>query len=115
MPMSIDLRKRVISAVDEGMHKDEASRVFKVCSRAIYKWLALREATGSLEPKTGYQKGHSHKITDWIAFKSFVEANKTYASPILRKKWKEITGVEMSESAMLRALKKIDYTSKKNV
>jgi len=39
MVLSIDLRKRVIAAVDNGMHVDEAVKVFKVCRRVIYNWL----------------------------------------------------------------------------
>jgi transposase len=113
MILSIDLRKRVIAAVDGGMHIDEATKIFGVCRRAIYNWLNLRATTGGLMPKSGYQKGHSHKIKDWGQFKAFAESNKHHSSPILRVKWKDLTGVSVSESVMLRALKKIGYTSKK--
>ena len=73
MILSVDLRERVIAAVDGGMHIDEAVKVFSVCRRAIYNWLNLRATTGSLTPKSGYQKGHSHKIKDWEQFKAFAE------------------------------------------
>lgn len=55
MPLSFDLRKRVITAVDEKMHTDEAAAVFKVSRRVIYKWLELRKKTGSLAPCVNYQ------------------------------------------------------------
>ena len=115
MILSIDLRKRVIGAVDGGMHIDEATQVFKVCRRVIYNWLELRKTTNSLAPKSGFQKGHSHKITDWDKFKSFVETNRLCTSPQMIIKWKELTDVNVSESVMLRALKKIGYTSKKKL
>jgi len=64
MAYSIDLRERVIEAVDEGKHIDEVAKTFKICTRVIYNWLNLRRKTDSLKPKSGYQNGHSHKITD---------------------------------------------------
>ena len=78
MAFSIDLRERVISAVDNNMRITEAVRVFKVSRRVIYEWLDLRKATGNLAPKTGYQKGHSHKITDWEQFKAFANENQRF-------------------------------------
>jgi len=114
MAYSIDLRERVIAAVDGGAAVAEAAETFQVCVRVIYNWLELRENTNSLEPKTGYQKGHSHKIKDWNKFKSFVEANKFCTIPMMVEKWQQFTGDIISESVMQRALKKINYTSKKN-
>ena len=58
---SVDLRKRVIEAVDNNLHIDEAAKTFKVSRRVIYDWLELREKTSKLEAKTGYQKGHSQE------------------------------------------------------
>ena len=113
MAFSLDLRERVISSVDNNMHVDEAAKIFKVSRRVIYEWLELRTKTGNLAAKSGYQKGHSHKITDWVKFTEFVEKHKHCASPQMRVEWKKLTNVDMSESAMLRALKKVNYTYKK--
>ena len=115
MAFSIDLRERVIAAIDNGMQITEASKVFKVCRSVIYDWQDLFKKTNSFAPKSGYQKGHSHKITDWGQFKIFVEKYKRCASPQMRVEWKKLTNVDVSESVMLRALKKIGYTSKKKL
>ncbi len=115
MPFSIDLRERVIAAVDNGMQITEASKVFKVSRRIVYHWQDLLKKTNSLAPKAGYQKGHSHKITDWNQFKMFVEKHQHCASPQMRVEWKKLTNVDVSKSVMLRALKKIGYTSKKKL
>ncbi len=114
MAFSIDLRKRVIAAVDDGMQITKAAKVFQVCRRTIYLWQDLLKKTNNFAPKFGYQKGHSHKITDWDQFKVFVEKHKHCASPQMRVEWKKLTNIDVSESVMLRALKKIGYTSKKN-
>lgn len=115
MAFNVDLRKRVVSATDDGMSVSEASTIFKVCKRVIYTWLTLREATGNLEPKTGYQKGHSHKITDWDQFKTFVESHYKYTTPKMIIAWEKLTQVKVSESVMRRSLRKIGYTFKKNI
>ena len=115
MALSIDLRKRVIASIDNGIQITEAAKVFKVSRRTIYYWQDLLKTTNSLVPKSGYQKGHSHKITDWDQFKVFAEKNKYCTSLKMRIEWKKLTNVAVSESVMLRALKKIDYTSKKKL
>jgi transposase len=112
---SIDLRERVISAVDNNMRITEAVKVFKVSRRVIYEWLELRKTTGNLAPKTGYQKGHSHKITDWEKFKAFAHENQQSNSPQMIVAWEKLTGVKVSESVMLRSLKKINFTAKKKL
>lgn len=113
MAFSIDLRKRVIAAIDDGMKITAATKVFKVCRSVIYDWQDLVKKNNSLAPKTGYQKGHSHKITDWDQFKKFAEANKQCSAPQMVIKWKALTGVDVSDSVILKVLKKIGYTSKK--
>ena len=114
MIFSLDLRKRVIAAVDDNMRITDVAILFKVSRRVIYEWLELREKTGSLVPNTGYQKGHSHKITDWDQFRIFAEEFKQCHAPQLIVEWKRLTNIDVSESVMYRALKKINYTSKKN-
>jgi len=113
MIYSLDLRERVIAAVDANMHIDEAVKTFKVSRRVIYEWLELRKETGDLKPKTGYQKGHSHKITDLEKFKEFASSNMQCTSPQMVIKWEQLTGIKVSEDVMLRMLKKIGFTSKK--
>jgi transposase len=113
MPLSIDLRKRVIEAVDGGMRVTDVAKTFKVCRRVIYNWMNLRKTTGSFAAKTGYQNGHSHKITDWNQFKVFVESKKQCTIPQMIIAWKELTGEDISQPTVSKSLKKINYTSKK--
>lgn len=114
-PLSVDLRKRVMAEVDAGKHINEVAKTFKVGSRTIYGWLALRKQTGSLSPKIGYQNGHSHKITDWDLFRKFAEKHRLCSGPKMAEEWKKLTGVDVSDNVIYRALEKINYTSKKNI
>lgn len=114
MPLSIDLRRRVIAAIADDIRIVKIAKIFKVSRRVIYNWIDLQKQTNNLMPKTGYQKGHSHKIMDWEQFKSFVEKHKECTIPKMIVEWKNLTNISVSPSSMSRALKKINYTSKKN-
>lgn len=115
MAFSIDLRERVIAAVEAGMRPVEAAKLFKISRKVIYNWKNLLKKNNSLAPKVGYQNGHSHKIKDLVEFKKFAEAHQQCSAPQMVIQWEISTGIKVSESAMLKTLKKIDYTSKKKL
>jgi transposase len=48
---SEDLRSRVVAAVDGGMPRSEAARVFGVSRATVKRYLALRRETGRLAPR----------------------------------------------------------------
>ena len=48
---SEDLRLRIIAAVDGGMPRSEAARVFGVGRATVKRYLALRRAMGRLDPR----------------------------------------------------------------
>jgi transposase len=48
---SEDLRPRVIAAVDGGMPRSEAARVFNVGRATVKRYLQLRRETGALAPR----------------------------------------------------------------
>jgi len=113
MAYSIDLRKRVVEAINNGMHTDDASKIFNVCVKSIYNWMNLYKKTGKLSPRADFHKGHSHAIVDWEMFKNFVQANKYCSSLQMTIKWKEITNKTIDRSTMTRALAKAGFTYKK--
>ena len=80
-PYSYDLRQKVIQAIDNGMGKSEASRVFGLRRNTIDLWLKRRETTHEFQADTGDQKGSRHKITDWDSFREFARFSwRTYPS-----------------------------------
>ena len=48
---SLDLRERVLAACAAGRKPEEVAPFFQVSARVIYKWLKLRQETGSLAPR----------------------------------------------------------------
>ncbi len=48
---SVDLRERLLGAIDAGLSQAEASRLFGVGTSTITRWRQQRRETGSLAPK----------------------------------------------------------------
>ena len=75
IPYSYDLRAKVLQAIDEGMTKTQASRVFQLSRNTINLWLRRREETGNYKAKEGCQKGYKPKLADLEKFKEFARQN----------------------------------------
>jgi transposase len=107
MYYSMDLRERVIKAVDAGMLRKDVSKQFSVGLKTIYLWLERRRDKGDLKPITNFQQGHSHAIKDFESFKSTVNQYPDRTQKELGKLLK------VSASTICRAMKKAGYTRKK--
>jgi transposase len=107
-PYSYDLRIRVIGAVEKGMAVREASHTFGVHQQTITAWLTRKAATGEVRAKVGYQRGHSHKISDPEQFKVFVQDQGEATLEELAEAW---GGVK--RMTIWRQLRKLGYTHKK--
>lgn len=108
-PYSLDLRQKVLQAIESGMSKSEASRVFHLSRNTIDLWFKQRDRTGSLAPKTGYHAGHRAKITDLERFAAFVKAHPDYTQAELAQAW----GDGVSPGVIARTIAKLKLTRKK--
>ncbi len=79
-PYSYDLRRKVIEAIDGGMGKTEASKIFRISRNTINLWLQKREETGDYEAEDGYQRGYGAKIPDLEEFKQFARKHGSQTS-----------------------------------
>ncbi len=107
LPYSIDLRTRVMEALNQGMKKATVCRVFNVCKQTLYNWTSLEKKQGHLAPVTGFQKGHSHKITDMDAFRSYVDKHADHTLIEIGEHF------SMSRATVGRLLQKLGYSRKK--
>lgn len=108
---SYDLRTKVINAIDEGMGKTQASRIFKISRNTIDTWLKKRKYSGDYQAKVGYQQGYKPKITDLEEFQRFLQLNGSKTQEEMAEAWPE----DISDRTIGKALKKIGYTRKKNL
>lgn len=110
---SVDLRLRVVSAIDGGLSKMQAHQTYKVSRSTIDDWLALREQTGSLivvAPRV--KKGGLHRQE---AFAGFVAQHSHSTLEQMSHAWQEQTQHKLSLMSFSRALRALGYTRKKRV
>lgn len=50
-PYSVDLRERVLAALDRGMPRNEVVATFEVSLASLKRWLASRRDTGDFTPR----------------------------------------------------------------
>lgn len=108
-PYSQDLRKKAIKAVEAGGSFLSVSQAFNINRNTLADWYKRYEQTGDYSAKQGYQQGHSHRITDWAAFRAFVSEHGEKTQAEMAQAWPG----EISEDAIRRGLRKIGFTRKK--
>lgn len=110
-PYSLDLRQKAIAALEAGHSKAAVSRLMGIGTTTLTDWHNRYRASGPIAAKQGYQRGHSHKITDWDEFRAFAEkyGDKTQAE--MARLWR----TEISEDTIGRGLQRIGFTRKKRV
>ena len=107
-PYSLDLRHKVINAIDDGMGKTEASRVFRMSRNTIDLWLKRRARENTLAPKVRQPNRSQAKIQDLDEFRDFVDAHPDWSQERMGRE------LGVSASCVGRALKKIGYSRKKD-
>ena len=114
-PISIDLRERIVEAVEnkEGTNEEIAER-FKVCRALLQKLLKQKKETGRIEPLPhggGPQPKLDAEAEALIGNRVLEKPDATLAElcAYLKKKRK----IEISESTMCRLLQKLELTRKK--
>lgn len=112
---SVDLRERVVAAVDAGMSKMEASRTFRVARTTLDDWLLLRAEQGHLLPKAHERRGPLPKISDLQAFEAFAVRHEGKTLAQMQSAWQEETGQRVSDQTLSATLRKIVWTRKKSV
>lgn len=108
-PYSYDLRTKVIEAIDGGMGKNQASKIFKISRNTINLWLRKRKETGDYRASEGYQRGYARKIADLEEFKQFARKHGSQTQKEMAQEWSG----EISDKTIGKALKKIRFTRKK--
>jgi len=107
-----ELRERVIGAIEGGMGKSEAHRVFKVSRSTIDKWIKLKEKTGSLTAKK-YRRGREAMIKDEKESHEFIKRHQDKTLKEMAKAWESERGGKISGEGMRQRLRSLGYKRKK--
>ncbi len=112
---SVDLRLRVLGAIDGGLSKMQAHQTFQVSRSTIDDWLKLREQTGSVQvaPRQGWQAGRS--LAKQEGFVAFAQRHQHSTLEQMGLAWQQQTQQSLSTMSFSRALRQQGYTRKKRV
>lgn len=117
---SSDLREIVLKKLKTGITKVKLEKEFEISSRTIWQWEKIQKIENRTSPipykmRNQRTKTNMSKIKDLKEFKNFIDSNHGVPSRALAILWTEKTKISVTQSAILRALKKIDYTFKKKL
>jgi len=109
----MDLRERVLSALDSGMNKMTAHKTFQVSRSTIDHWQKRRKVTGSVAPQSGFRRGVLPAITDLEQFEAFAQRHSDSTLVQMAQAWHEETGCRLSNVTLGKTLKRLGWTRKK--
>ena len=109
---SVDLRQRVVAAVDAGTPRAAVARTFGVSLATIKRYLKRRREVGHLAPRTSPGRPPDIPADRLAALEAQLAAHPdaTLAQPCPH--WQAAWGQPLSRSAMRRAIKRLACTRK---
>ena len=113
----MDLRERVVAAVDRGTPRKEIVRTLGVSEPTIRRYLRLRRETGSVAPKPAPKRPFSigqsveHRRALWKQLEEHDDATLEKHCQL----WEIKQGAKVSISTMSRAIGRLGWTLKKRV
>ena len=112
-PYSMDLRQRVIGAIEGGISRRKAAQVFDVSPSSAVKWMLKHRSTGSVAPGPmgGDRRSKLGSERDWLLERSQAEPDLTLEE--IRVELEE-RGVHVGYGTVQRFFAREDFTFKKN-
>ena len=112
---SLDLRLKVLAAVDLGMPRKEVARTFGVSKPTVDRYLSLRRQTGEIGPPQS--PGRAASLTATIEERSALwrqlEENDDATLERHCELWESKHGDKVSVPTMRRAVRKLGWTKKR--
>jgi transposase len=114
---SLDLRLKVLDAIDRGIPRREVVRTFSVSMPTIERYLRRRRQTGGIAPKPSPGRTPSicatseERRTLWKQLEENDEATLERHCEL----WEESGGARVSVATMSRAVRRLGWTFKKRV
>jgi len=114
-PLSIDLRQRLVSAVDGGMSRRSAAARFGVAVSTAIKWVDQWRRTGDVRPRPQGGDYRSQRIEAHAGeILALIEARPDITLGEIALHLDETHGLRVAQSAVWRLLDRHGITFKKN-
>jgi transposase len=111
---SVDLRERLLGAIDAGLSQAEASRLFGVGTSTITRWRQQRRETGRVAPKPRTGRRPAIGPAQGDALQAQVAAAPDATLAVHCAQWADAHGVVLSIASMSRAIRRLGITRKKS-
>ena len=115
VPLSKDIRDRLVSAVEEGMSRRSAAKRFGVAPSTAVKLFDQWSRTGSVEPRPQGGDNRSHRIERHAEdILTMVKDVPDITLAEIAQHLDEVHGLKVAQSTVWRLLDRRDLTFKKN-
>lgn len=110
---ALDLRERVLRAVDQGIPRSEIVRVLGVSLATIGRYLKQRRETGHVQPKAipGRPSKKIQPLQAGLSGQLEAYPDATLAQHC--QYWEQTSGMQVSRWSMSRAIQRLNWTRKK--
>jgi transposase len=112
-PYSIDLRLKVLEAVDRGMPRTQVAENFNVSLPTIKRWLKRRRETGEVDPKPNPGPPARKGAALEEALPSQLRANPDFTLEEHQHLFEETYGMSVSTASVSRAFERLGLPLKK--
>jgi len=112
---SLDLRERVLSALDHGMSRSEIVTTFQVSLASLKRWHAARRGTGDFtpqRPRGGFEPTITPDQYQQLRTQVAAYPDATLAEHATR--WNAAHGTSLSQWTIGRAIRALGLTRKKS-
>jgi transposase len=109
---SEDLRKKIVAAIERGMSKAQAARVFDVSLSSVKRYTRIASRGGALEP--GKSPGRPHKVGEeaTVLLEKDLKERPTATISQRRLFLEYLTGTTLSDSTVRRLMKRLGFSQK---
>jgi transposase len=109
---SEDLRKKIVTAIERGMPKAQAARLFDVSLSSVKRYSRTASKGGSLEPRksTGRPRKADEKVQ--LRLEKDVEERPSTTIGQRRRFLEHLTGTTLSDSTVRRSMKRMGFSQK---
>jgi transposase len=114
-PYSTDLRVRVLDALDAGMSRLEAVRIFQVSLGSIKRWLRQRRTRGDLSPKRPSGRAPSITSDQYAHLRAQLEGAPDASRAEHAAQWNADHDTTLSAWTLGRALRRLGWSRKKRL
>jgi transposase len=110
---SVDLRERVLNAVERGMPRQEVVSTFDVSLATIKRWLARQRTGTGLTPMAPTGRRRTILLEQHAALWAQLEAHRDATIATHTRRWNEMYATTVSMWTMGRAIRRLGWTYKK--